>query len=214
VKGKLEKSFGEECITLDNLYSEYANKYNELKDKLQIDTEVWASSPYYNLYPLQLELSGNKGGKIFKSEPKNKNDVVVYGFINNEINYAGIHDGFSSISLEYIIIQENDRKIILGYYKQCMDRICILYHDDDKKPQHSLSLFIDNHIKRYVKELYEFNTGKIIKIKQSGIRQKNGKEISIIDVIYDVFYDNDCIKEIIANQNNHKSGKINTLKIF
>jgi len=210
----MEKTFEEEWAVLDNIYNEYEEKYFEMSSSLKIEKEIWSSSLHYNLYPLQIELSGYKPGKLYKSEPKTKKNVVVYGFDSNDLKYAGIYDGLSFMSLEYFSALKKNKVIFLGYYKKCLDRVHIIYSDINKIPQYSLLLFIDNNIKRYVKEIYEINDEKIARITAYGVRRKNEQVISIIDVIYDVTYLEDEVKEIVATQNNHKTGKRNILQIY
>ena len=197
---------------LDNMFKKYENKYSEIFDTLKIETKVWATSPYYNLYPLEIELSGYKKGKLYKSEPKIKKNVVVYGFINNELCYTGIYDDFSLIFLEYFFINKENDVIVLGFYKKKLDRVYITNLNSNNENQYTFLMFMDN-VKRYTKNTYEYNNGKISKVIENGVRVKE-QNIAIIDVIYNVTYDIDSVKEIIATQNNHKTGLVNTLKIY
>jgi uncharacterized protein YlaI len=199
---------------LNNIYKKYENEYSEIMDRVKIKTRIWAKWLHYNLYPLEIELTGNKAGKLYKTEPGIKKNVVVYGFADNELHYAGIYDGFSSIVLEYILVKTGAENIFLGFYKKSLNRIYVTYLNSNNEPQYTLLFFVDNGIKKYLDQNYEYNNGKISKINESGFREKDNKNIAIIDVVYEILYDDDSIKEIIAAQNNHKSGKINRLKIY
>lgn len=195
-----------------SIYNSRENK--KPNDSLDIDHIEWASSPYYNIYPLSIELNGMKRGRLYKKPPKNLGDVVSYGFFKNDLVLVRYYDSFQKTSVEYIFKYTETQIIVLGYVYNKIKRVhCIMRNNSI--PQYSLHLiYEDNNYKRFYKQTYSYDTLMICQIYEHGFIFNKNDKIGIIDVNYDIEYCENIVSKIVAKMYNHRIGKFVSDTIF
>lgn len=197
---------------LDTCFNYISSIYNNRRNKNpnyteDIDRVEWANSPYYNIYPLSIELDGIKRGKLYKNTPKNLGNVILYSFCKENLTTVQFYDSFKKVSIEYILRYEKNQTIVLGYIDNKLRRVCCII-EDDNIPQYSLHLLYENNnYARFYRHEYRYNDSMICQIFERGFILNKKDKIGIIDVDYDIEYSENAVSKIIGRIYNHKNDK-------
>ncbi|MDM5247622.1 hypothetical protein [Lysinibacillus sp. G4S2] len=228
-KNNIEDIQLEELTFLKEQFNLYKKLYNQLKanyEKQELQWEWSKGGFYYNFTPFEIERSGYKKGKLLKKEPKNKDQIIEYGKLENGIVNTKFYSNDEYIYSEKFILKEGNSLIEIRYSDgieiKSLDKISILFFNDEGHPQkyityeHEIDCEEEDNEEEYTiaKELYEYKDLKIIKISVRGYIKDSTKRI-VIDRDYNIVYDlSDNLSEIFSQDNNLASGKQSNTKIF
>lgn len=199
----MEKEFEE----IKKVFKSYRKKYDDLNNKIEYDTEVWASGLYFNLYPFQVELSKSEHGRLYKRVPQNCRNKIRFFFHNNKIIKVENYNSFGEINLEYYIKYDNGKTIIFGFYDKALDRCYMVKYDENREAPISTTCYnVKPHEEMRSVLLYEYSNDQICRVVEKGFIIHDNGTPAIIDVKYDFIYNElNELTNIVGEMFNHKN---------